>query len=58
MAKAEYLQIRVDAELKNALEEFCEKNFIDRSSAARMMIAQYPAIKEILEKQRLTKSPK
>ena len=52
MSKPEYFQMRVDPLLKRALQKYCEKNFIDESSAVRMAVAQWPPIKEILDELR------
>lgn len=48
--KLEYLQIRLDPELKQAIRIFCRENYLDESSAARMAVAQFPPIKEIIER--------
>ena len=50
--KSTYVQVRVEPILKDALQEYCGLNFIDESTAIRMMIAQYPAIAEIVKQMR------
>ena len=50
--RSDYVQVRIEPMLKEALREYCELNFIDESTAIRMMIAQYPAIAEIVKQMR------
>lgn len=54
--RSDYVQVRIEPMLKEALREYCELNFIDESTAIRMMIAQYPAIAEIVKQMREEKT--
>lgn len=47
--KTEFIQARIPAELKKAIETYCGRNFIDPSSVLRMALANYGPVQKVLE---------
>lgn len=41
--------VRIKGHLLEALEQYCEENFADQSSAIRTALAQWPPIRDILK---------
>lgn len=48
MTKTKRITLRIEDELLEALETYCEENFAGQSSVIRTALAQWPPIRDIL----------